>query len=64
MVIFIIRTYQYLLTFKKTLLVSVFGYSSHCKHSPSCSEYTVREVEKHGTILGLWRGFKRVITCY
>jgi putative component of membrane protein insertase Oxa1/YidC/SpoIIIJ protein YidD len=64
MVIKIIRLYQLLLTFKINLLVSVFGYSSHCKHSPSCSEYTLREVKKHGTILGLWRGFKRVITCY
>ncbi|MDH5533625.1 MAG: membrane protein insertion efficiency factor YidD [Candidatus Pacebacteria bacterium] len=64
MVIYIIRLYQLLLSLKRNLLVSVFGYASYCKHRPSCSEYTLREVKKHGTILGLWRGFKRVITCY
>lgn len=64
MTIKIIKLYQLLLVFKRNLLVSAFGYTSYCKHRPSCSEYTIREIKKHGTIPGLWRGFKRVITCY
>lgn len=64
MITIIIKLYQSLLGIKRNLLFSAFGYVSYCKHKPSCSEYTLREIRKHGTILGLWRGFKRVITCY
>ena len=56
--------YRSLANFKHTLLVSVFGYSSYCCHSPKCSEYTLQRVQKDGTIRGLWKGFSRLITCW
>ncbi len=60
----IIYFYQLLAEFKHTLLVSVFGYSSYCKHQPSCSQYMLYQLKKDDTIRGLWRGMKRILTCW
>jgi putative component of membrane protein insertase Oxa1/YidC/SpoIIIJ protein YidD len=59
----IIKFYQSLLFIKRSLLMSVFGYQSICKHRPTCSQYTLQQVKKNGTITGLWRGFWRIIRC-
>ncbi len=56
--------YRLLANFKHTVLVSVFGYSSYCQHQPSCSQYMLYQVKKDGTIRGLWRGLKRILTCW
>ncbi|MBP9700439.1 membrane protein insertion efficiency factor YidD, partial [Candidatus Woesebacteria bacterium] len=42
----------------------VFGVTIHCKHSPSCSEYTIRAITRHGTIKGTFLGVKRILTCW
>ena len=34
-----------------------------CKFSPSCSEYFIGAVNKHGPILGAWLGLKRICRC-
>lgn len=60
----VIGFYQVLLNFKHTLLTAVFGYSSYCHHQPSCSQYTLQEVKKDGTIRGLYRGLKRILSCW
>jgi len=36
----------------------------NCRYFPSCSEYAVEAVEKHGAIKGGWRGVKRVCGCH
>ena len=56
--------YRSLTTFKHTLLVSFFGYTSYCHHSPKCSEYMLQRLQKDGTITGLWKGFKRLLSCW
>ena len=37
---------------------------SHCKFTPTCSEYTRQAIEKYGTIKGLWLGIKRISRCH
>ncbi len=46
------------------LLHSVFGTVSVCHHTPSCSEYTIQQIQQHGTIRGLYKGVLRVSHCY
>ena len=35
----------------------------HCRFEPSCSQYMIDAVHKHGPWRGTWRGFKRVCRC-
>lgn len=46
------------------LLYSTFGFVSVCRHKPSCSDYAIQQIERHGTILGLYRGLVRISHCY
>lgn len=36
---------------------------SHCRFQPSCSEYMVRSIKKHGFIKGSMKGFWRILRC-
>ncbi|HQU79271.1 MAG TPA: membrane protein insertion efficiency factor YidD [Azonexus sp.] len=51
----LLRTYQY--------AISPF-LGRRCRYYPSCSEYAVEAVEKHGAIKGGWLGVKRVCRCH
>ncbi len=55
-VIFIklIKTYQY--------LISPFLQPS-CRFTPSCSQYAIEVIQRHGVIRGGWLSFKRVLRC-
>jgi putative membrane protein insertion efficiency factor len=35
-----------------------------CRYFPSCSEYAVEAVQKHGAFRGGWLGVKRVCRCH
>ena len=35
----------------------------YCRFEPSCSQYTLDAVRKHGAAKGGWRGFKRICRC-
>jgi putative membrane protein insertion efficiency factor len=34
-----------------------------CRFTPTCSEYAMQAVEKHGAIRGTWLGTKRILRC-
>jgi len=34
-----------------------------CRFTPTCSEYAMEAVEKHGVIRGTWLAFKRLLRC-
>lgn len=34
-----------------------------CRYLPSCSEYTLEALRKHGAIKGGWLGIKRISRC-
>ena len=54
------------------LIVSVRGYQvllspllgRHCRFAPSCSEYFIEAVRKHGPVKGAFRGVLRICRCH
>jgi putative membrane protein insertion efficiency factor len=37
---------------------------SACRFHPTCSEYMLEAVEKHGVLRGLWLGARRLLRCH
>jgi putative membrane protein insertion efficiency factor len=37
---------------------------NRCRFFPSCSEYAMEALEKHGPLRGLWLGVRRVGRCH
>jgi len=35
----------------------------HCRFYPTCSEYTLKSIEKYGFLKGGIKGFKRILRC-
>ncbi|HUN81205.1 MAG TPA: membrane protein insertion efficiency factor YidD [Phycisphaerae bacterium] len=50
-----IRAYQFAL---RPLLVG------GCRFHPSCSEYAIEAVDRHGPVRGAWMAFRRVMRCH
>lgn len=36
---------------------------SACRFTPTCSEYAMEAVDKHGAVRGSWLGVKRICRC-
>ncbi|GAB4165573.1 MAG: hypothetical protein Fur0039_01700 [Rhodocyclaceae bacterium] len=36
----------------------------NCRHFPSCSEYAIEAIEKHGAGRGLWLSMRRILRCH
>jgi putative membrane protein insertion efficiency factor len=53
--IFPIRIYQ--------VMISPY-LGTHCRHTPSCSHYTVEAIQEWGVIKGIWLGMKRIARCH
>ncbi len=53
--IFPIRLYQ-------ATLSPLLG--SHCRHLPSCSQYTIEAIQEWGVRRGVWLGIKRIARCH
>lgn len=34
-----------------------------CRYHPSCSNYMIQAVEKHGILRGVWLGIRRLLRC-
>jgi len=35
-----------------------------CRYTPTCSEYAIEAVKKHGVIKGGWLAIKRISSCH
>jgi putative membrane protein insertion efficiency factor len=35
-----------------------------CRYTPTCSQYTIEALEKHGPIKGLFLSIKRILSCH
>lgn len=35
-----------------------------CRYTPSCSQYTIEALRKHGFFKGGWLGLKRILRCH
>lgn len=67
-----IRPTQESLMLAKSIISIVLAYratlglfmSGHCRFHPTCSQYMIDAVRKHGPIRGAWRGVKRICRCH
>jgi putative membrane protein insertion efficiency factor len=37
---------------------------ARCRYTPSCSEYGLQAIDKHGPFKGMWLTLKRLSTCH
>lgn len=37
---------------------------NNCRHTPSCSQYTIEAIQEWGPIKGIWLGTKRISKCH
>jgi uncharacterized protein len=56
----LIRLYQWTIS---PLLALIAGPGNGCRFRPTCSEYFLEAVEKHGALRGSWLGLKRLARC-
>ncbi|MDQ2776056.1 MAG: membrane protein insertion efficiency factor YidD [Acidobacteriota bacterium] len=57
---------------QRILILALKGYKafispllpSRCRFRPTCSEYMMDAVTKHGAIRGVWLGLKRLSRCH
>ncbi len=35
-----------------------------CRYTPTCSQYAIEAVKKHGVIKGWWLALKRILRCH
>lgn len=35
-----------------------------CRFTPTCSEYAIEAVKKHGPLKGMWLAIKRILRCH
>ena len=56
LVVILIRGYQ--------ILLSPLLPFNQCRYLPTCSEYAIEAVEKHGVLKGMWLGLKRIGRCH
>ena len=56
-----VRLYQWTLSPAKVYL---FGPYSHCRFTPSCSDYAVQAVKTRGAFAGGWLAARRLARCH
>lgn len=59
--ILVVRVYRWTLSPAKTLL---FGPLAGCRYTPSCSEYALQALRRHGALIGSWLAVKRIARCH
>ncbi len=50
--------------FIKLYQVMASPFPSPCRHTPSCSMYTLEAVRKYGALRGCWLGVRRISRCH
>ena len=61
MLVVCVRLYQWVLSPAKSLL---FGPLGRCRFTPSCSEYALEALRRHGALAGSWLAVKRIGRCH
>jgi putative membrane protein insertion efficiency factor len=55
LIVAMLRGYQYLLS---------PWWGRQCRFTPSCSNYAIEAVERHGALAGSWLAMKRILRCH
>jgi putative membrane protein insertion efficiency factor len=53
--IILIRGYRYLLS---------PWWGNHCRFTPTCSEYAMEALHRHGALAGSWLACRRILRCH
>jgi len=56
-----IRVYQLTIS---PVQVFLFGSAGGCRFTPTCSQYAMDAIRKHGALAGGWVGLKRICRCH
>lgn len=56
------RALIFLVLMYQATLGPVLG--GHCRFQPTCSQYMIDAIRRHGPGHGLWRGLKRILRCH
>lgn len=63
-IIMVVRGYQKIFSPDKGILRGVYPIRGACRMYPTCSDYTILAIEKHGIPKGLLFGLIRVTKCH
>jgi uncharacterized protein len=61
LLIFLIHVYRWTVS---PLLRALCGGECGCRFEPSCSQYCLEAVQRHGAARGLFLGLKRIARCH
>lgn len=56
------RLFIFLVVLYRVTLGPLLG--GHCRFQPTCSQYMMDAIHKHGAWRGAWRGIKRIGRCH
>ena len=55
LLILLVRLYQ--------VAISTYTPAS-CRYTPTCSQYAIQAIRKHGPLKGTWLAIKRILRCH